>query len=618
MRSTVLGMLAVVVASATVAAEEKPIPEAMTPSGQIRLVAHDIATRIKDPTQAPFYQWISFIARPGDKEPYDIQTFRRVFKYILNKTNGSRGAVNEFEIPGSDGYLIRIDIRNAANWTRAGWEVVGNRDYLFREPWIPHRETEFIRLACGVKQDPKTLAAVKVVNGFQLFRDLTETNRQDPKGVNSTYYDLLYAAERHPDGELAFEVIPKPVATPEPKEPVGIPWPGGVWKDDGKFYPAGAFTWVKAEEKAAYEKDLAAWKAARADSTVLPRVGVAGGKGIKNFPATGADFEKRWGAEVKADDLKKFLIDPRFGGIAVGGENNAKGGSYVALNDRAIRLKKTDFGWAARTFDVFENTGDRDHLERVLEIAQGKIAFDAGELLATLPNGAQAAMLVNGQDERVEVAASTAAQVSKPKIDKLADVRTAGSCWVCHGASNGFIPFSEALQESIRNGLAAKPNDEKLGTQVRDFYTEWEKQIRSLQEPYQFYVEAMTSTKAEPKGWTSPTAVKEFQKARDAYDLPVTLDVAAREFGMTGKDLGKLLLDLSQGQGPLRESIKTRVNQLATGRQPIPRRTWEVDVAQQIGFILSATVLKEEPIKELMSAELWADAYKRFGKAVQK
>ncbi len=607
---TPTAILVLFLALAAAEAQDKVAPEVPveSPQGQLALAVNDLAVNVRV-EDAPFTKYLSFITVPKDQR----DSFRRVFRWWFNHTNGSRGLVEERPITASNGTLIKIDIRQAINWTRAAWEVVGNRDYLFREPWLPHRETEFLRLATGVKQDPKTLAACSLMNAFQLFRDGMDGNR------STTYYDLLYASERFPDGDLQFQVVPKPVEIgPAPERPPEVLWEGGVWPLDGKEYPAGSFKYTKKSAFEKWEKDLAAWEAAKADNARIIPARNTPGKGEKNFPAKGADFEKRWGGDVSPEDIKKFLVDPRFGGIAVGSENDPKAGSFVALNDRAIRItasKLVQGGWVARTFDVTENTGDRDHMERVIQIAQGDIKSDAGELLATLPNGAQAAMLVDGNDSRVEIANTAAAQIRGGKIDKFVDVHTHMSCLVCHGQNNGFIPFSEAVQESIKKGLQAKTIDEKLGTQVRDFYTKWERAVRGMQDPYLFYTSDATATKDDPKGWTGPTAVKQFQASRDWYDLPVTPEIAAMEFGMTAATLKKLLLDLSQGRGGVRESIKTRVNQLAVG-QSIPRRTWEVDTSQEIGLILSSVKNPEEPIKNLVAPQLLEDAVKRFSKGV--
>lgn len=585
-----------------------PPPAVTSPAGQLRLAVADLAARV-DPRDGPFVRYLSFATVPPEK----AAEFRVVFRWWVNHLSAARSLVREVEVPGSSGTLVRIDIRDAPNWTRAAWEVVGNRDYLFREPWLPHREAAFLRLATGVRQDPKTLAAVSLLNAYQLFRDSVESQRLDRTGRASTYYDLLYAAERHPDGALAFAAVVGPGDPgPEPRPPAGEPWPGGVFPGDGKAYPKGAFTWVRKADQEEFERAHAAWEAGKAGTAAVVPKAAAGGPGDPNFPATGADFERRWDAEVKAEDLKKFLVDPRFGGVARGAENDPTAGSFVALSDRVVRIVKTRFGWAARTFDTAENAGDKDYLERPLDIARGTIAFDGGELLATLPNGAQAGLLVNGQDARQEIAPTFLAQNRNPKLDKYADVRTHMSCVACHAGAGGYVPFAEAVQDAVKKGLRAVADPEKRAEaqRVADFFTRWERQVRSLTEPYQAYTEEATATPAEPRGWTPAATVKAFQAARDWYDLPVTLAVAAREFGLSARDLRTALLDLGGG----RESVRTRVNQLATD-QPVPRRAWEADVAREVGLILDTLKPREEPLKELVSDALLADAIQRFGKA---
>lgn len=599
------------------------------PQGQLALAVTDLATQVPV-EEAPFIKYLSFIAVPP-KEADAV--FEFVFRFALNHTSGAKSLVRIEPVPGSAGTLARLNIRHVPNWTRAAWEVVGNRDYLFREPLLPHRETQFLRLATGVKQDAKTLAAVSLINAYQLFREMIEADR------SPTYYDLLYGDRRHPDGAVQFQAVPKPVeAGPEPVKPAEIDWEGGIWPLDGQFYAKGAFKYTKKSALEQWEKDHAAWKLkkASADLVVIPVANVAG-KGDANFPAKGADFEKRWGGEVNAADIKNFLVDPRFGGIATGRDNDRKNGSFVAGSDRAIQIvgsSLTPGGWVARTHDVFANAGDKDHMERFLQIARGDAKADGGELLASLPNGAQAALLVNEKDERVEIANSKLAQVHGEIDPRFKDVRTVMSCVVCHGASNGFISFNEAVQKSIRAGLQAKQFDAAVERELTDFYTRWERGIKMMQEPYRLFLLDITATKENPQGWTAAQMVKEFLKARDEYDDSVNLDTAARELGLDRKELHNSLLGITAKLTAMKkdgviepfmkkaseragrtfkfESVSTRLNQLAT-EQSIGRKTWEADTAFTVILFLDLLKPQEEPIKRLLAEDLYLDAVKKFG-----
>lgn len=564
-----------------------------------------------------FYRYISFLAVPAADRP----EFRRKFRYWLNHLSAARTPVPEYEVPGAQGSLIRLDIRDAPNWTRVGWAVVADRDYLFREPLLPNRETVYGRLVTGIEANPDTLAAGFILSGYQLFRDTLEADR------TPSYYDLLYAAERHPDpddgnvfvaptGPPAI-VVPDPGPEPVPPQPRQMPRPRGGplvqpqwYYDQGEWnvYQAALANWKKA--KAAFDQAKVVPVPVKAEPLVPKRLlGVKdANKGDKNFPAKGVDFERRWDGEVKAEDIKRLRIDPRVGGIAAGADGDAKHGSYVALNDRAIRIVPTRFGFVGRTFDVLKNEGDKDHIERFREIALGLAKADGGELLASLPNGAQAGLLVNANDARVEVADTRLAQIKADKIDpRYRDVRTHMGCMACHAPTNGFISFVEQYKESAEKGVKFLVREEDRQA-VRDFYESWAEDVKMWQAPYARYLER-TTRDAKGKPWTGAQAWEAVRKSRDWYDQPVTIETAALEFGLPVETLRQKLLGAREADSP----IDVRLNQLATGKG-VPRRTWEAEVAAKLAAYLDSIKGQDEPLKELLAPEIINDAIKRFGK----
>lgn len=573
MRSTPLGAL-VLLCAAVAHAEQGPPVE--SPAGQVLLAVRNLATAVT-PADAPYVRYLSFTTVPVERRA----EFRRVFRFWFNHLNAGRSLVREVEV-GKETGLVRIDTRDAPNWTRAAWVLVADRDYLFREPLIPSRETNYGRLVCGIQQGVR-FAAGFILDAQQLFRDGIEADR------TSTYYDLLYAAERHPDpGAVAFRAVDR---GPEPVKPVARPWPGGVWPVDRQFYAAGSFEFVPKAELDEWQKRHDAWKAQPASVPGNPKTGQVvplraigvqdAGKGDANFPAKGSDFEKRWDASVDAARVKQLLIDPRIGGIAGGADSDLKSGSFVAANDRAIRIVPTAFGWSARTFDVTKNTDDRDHIERFREIALGDAKADGGEILASLPNGAQAGLLVNAQDARVEVADTRLAAIRSDKIDsRYKDVRTHMGCIACHAPSEGFISFAEQVKDSIERGVKANVLDATEAQKVRDFYLSWERQIKAWRFPYGDFI--AETTRKDGKSWTGAQTWEQLRAARDHYDRPVTIEVAAAELGMPVETLRRRLIGEKEGDGP----IDARLNQLAVGKS-IPRRPWQDDVAFKLAAFLA-------------------------------
>lgn len=626
-----------------------------SPQGQLQLAITDLASNVRI-DDAPFVRYLSFYAAGlrldepkvigrlplGRRVVFDEQKmldFRRVFSFWINHMNASKTRLREVEIDGPRGIvqqtpvttLVRIDIRDAVNWTRTAWILVADRDYLFREPLLPNRETTFGRLVCGIETNPETFSAGFILNAYQLFRDTLEANR------TQSYYDLLYAFERHPDkdaGKVFIEVPTTPLAPTRPKPTLADamkkrPWEGGKWPGDGKEYPAGAFeynpdeTWAKEQ---ILPKLIAEWETEQKAAAprpqerplkvgdVIPKVAISvkdAGKGDKNFPAKGVDFEKRWGVDVNEADIKNFLIDPRVGGIAAGRDGDARNGSIVALHDRAIRIatsKLTPGGWGARTYDVFKNTGDKDYIERFREIALGDIKFDGGELLAILPNGSQAGVLVNDQDARVEIANTNLAQIMSPLIDsRYHDVRTMQGCVGCHMPNGGFNNFVEQYKETALKGVDLKSKDAQV---IRDFYESWSGYVVSWQARYKAYTEESTRFRDQP-GWTGDETWTKIKDARDRYDEPVTIEVVAFELGYETETLRQILLGEKQADNP----TPVRLNQLIVGKG-IPRETYQDEVAFKLFLFMDSIRGQDEPVKRLMSDQLLEEAIKKFGKVM--
>jgi hypothetical protein len=554
-------------------------------------VAKDIVrlvdNRIYRPEEIPFQIWFSFHTLP----PADRADFQRIFTFWLNHLSASPRIVRLEYL--QDNLIGRLDVRDAPNWTRTGWQVVGNRDYLFREPNIPHLVTQFVRDFTGVKQDRETLAVGSVLNAWQFFRDTIESNRV------SSYYDILYGKQRHPDGIV---LPPSGISRPAKIERKVVSWEGGKWKD-GKEYPAGSFT---------YYKDIVIEPAVEASP--FPRVIPSEKKGDANFPATGKDFETIWGADVSAEALKKLGVDPRVGGIALGKLDGNGAGSFVALRTRAIRVTPSAYGNVSRTFDVFRSQGDKDHRRRFGQISKGEIGADGSEILATLPNGAQAGLLCNDKDERVEIAPSDLAQVDS-KIDKFADVRTHMSCIVCHAPFGGFIPFNEQVRAALEAGIKLSAQDDDPAKQrqkardVEAFYLDWEYKVKGWQAPYYRFIEQTTFDPKTKQSWKPAEAVKQLQRFRDEYDKPLKIDQACRELGVSPAQLRIAIL--------AKKPVEIGPNELVVGRS-ISRDSWESSeqggVARECYLLLDACKEHEERVKLLLKDGLIEEAINEFKK----
>jgi hypothetical protein len=103
------------------------------------------------------------------------------------------------EVPGSEGRLWAIDIRDYG-WNNAAWWVVARRETYFREPLFHDpvsvgKSLAYLRTAIGSSQDINTFAAEVIVRADWLIRETAETDR------STAYYDLLFSRERFGDRE---------------------------------------------------------------------------------------------------------------------------------------------------------------------------------------------------------------------------------------------------------------------------------------------------------------------------------------------------------------------------------------------------------------------------------
>jgi hypothetical protein len=554
-----------------------------------------------------------------------VDDWRKVFRHELNKRNAGKSLVREVEVDGPRGTvvrskvctLVRINTLDAPNWTRPAWALVADRDYLMREAplgTLPHRETQFGRLVCGVEQNEKTLAAGFIVNAWQLFRDMIELDR------SQTGFDLLYAYERHPDpyGKVDFKTIAGDRG-PEPKPPAPRKWPGGEFAGAPGWpagnYPAGAFDWIPKADTDAYERERKAWLQRPAKgAAIIPAkaIGVKdAGKGKADFPATLDDFLARWGgAELtKGGDYKAILYDRAVGGIALSHGDDPAGGSVVAAGGtRGVILVETADGFAAYTADSFKAVDGNDPLENFLNLAKRRPKLDGGEALGSAFLGWQAEFLFGADFKIVAVANTNLAKhlEAKSSDPEYPEVRI-GYCHSCHAASDGYMSYVEQFKANKEMGLKFNvyPEDEP---RVRDFFLSWDRRVRRWREPYADYLAITTADAKTGKPWSGAETWSQVRRWRNLYDQPLTLRGAAAEFGMTVESMRWTILQKTEKQGP----PQARLNALALDGK-VPRPTWENNTARDMALWWDLVAPKADPIKDAVYDQIIEDAKRRFG-----
>jgi len=645
----------------------------VTPEDQLRLAIADLVLNVR-PEDAPYVRYLSFHVVANLYGEAALPAFRLTFRDQLNWKNASRNPVPEVEIDGPRGTvehtrtatLVRIDIRRAVNWTRPAWVLVADRDYLMREiplGTLPHRETQFGRLVVGIEQNPKTLSAGFLLNAYQLYRDLQELARSD------TGHDLLYAAERHPDPErviefvdLTREAVPDTVEVPAPPK-LTYPYNAKVVVDrafvegDGhrvlrELHRGDGFQVTNPPDRFGYvygksgagDKGSAAvegWmlasglafdpernpkppapppvaKAGAKGVPLVPKRPISvrdAGKGVKDFPATLDDFQKRWGVKGREEKLKVFLFDPAVGGIALAADSDPFAGSFVAAGaDRLVRVEAGEFGPVMTTFDnkVPKDAADQIERDQFFNVTQGVIRFDGGESLATMPNGMQAEFLFDGEKKSVAVAnPELAVHLEKKSTDPRYPSVRVGYCRSCHAATNGFNGFVEQVGSARELGIKFNVPADRA-QEVDDFYRGWQRQVKRWRLPYEEYLEAVTADE-KGKPWTGAKLWAAQMEWRDKYDLPVTIRGASADYGIPVEDLRQALMQRREDAGP----PQTRLNQLSIDRG-VPRRTYDANVSRDLALWLGLVQPKYQKARVIVAPQVITDAVNKFLKEPRK
>jgi hypothetical protein len=520
----------------------------------------------------PYIRFVQWNGTPQERLPDS----RLVFAWWLNQMSFEPAYAFPKDVPGAEGMLQWVDLRDY-RWNPAAWQAVAERDPYTTTPPVFFAKAESLRRALGieiskgqVKQDRYPVIAV--VSAPWLFRETIESDR------STSYYDLLFARQRFTGG-----YGPKFIVVTETyEERITVDHKGGDYTyPDGSIarnVPPGQYV-VSVPKTRTIEK--------KADGQAAKFV---------DFPRNLAEWESAFGIDVVRAFGKKADVQFEYGAVTEGGADDPRKGSIVALHNRFLLTTPTPFGAAMQSFDVFKTEDDRDYVEQspILPFSIGTkgIKFDAGELLAYLPNGGQASFLIDANGNRQEIAANKAASDQSADKRLNAGVRNPGSCVICHGPSNGYILPRNLIDEYLKAGVDVKFRDKEKANRYRAFFLEWENRVKAFQTPYADLLRKTTQPQLDliarvqqkvsgqpgPKGWDGSKLVLVFQAMRDYYDDMVTPAQAAAELGVP---LGTL-------QSLATLSPRGRTGALVQGIS-IPRSVFERNVYRELSLLLDAT-----------------------------
>lgn len=491
--------------------QEPTTPQAVASA----VVAHLQAMPVED---QPFTRYLSLHNLPA-KELADTKA---LLEWWGMQLTFSPRVVRLAEVPGSKGRILSLDLREY-RWNRAAWLAVASREPYFSVPAVGQEVAHTLRTMTAQEIPAAVLKAnrfpvLAVVRADWFMRDTMESER------SPSYYDLLYAEQRF-GGRKTTRIVDHP---------------GGVFRyADGSTVVA---------EKGRYE----------VEDTVA---------GFIDFPKDESDWNKVHGIKATEDFLRDSRLRLDAGAIAPGRHDDPNG-SIVANANRVLTFQPIPHGVALKSFDTDKTAGDFDFLEKSPDAVAGKIKFKAGELLVTLPGGGQAAMLINADRKRVEIADT---RIAFNSLDsRFRDVRTPMGCVRCHAPDNGLIAPRNLVEEIGKAGIETKIKNKQAAIEYADFFYGLTKKLKRWQAPHSDLAEEI-----RPK-LTGAWAALKLHEYRDQYDLPIDAKGAANEIGVP---IQQFLLAAVK-------SPKVRGQELVQGRT-VPRSVWESELYQEISALLA-------------------------------
>ena len=520
--------------------------------------------------ERPFLRWL-ILDEILEREQ---ATFRLVWTWWITQLSTEPFVVYPrlVHLPGGIP-AMEIDIREY-NWTPEAWAAVAERNPYYRSPWVSSRTVElgneFAEYApINVKATDDTVPFIAAVRADWLFRETLETAR------SPAYYDLLFGARRYLQGEATKGTADVFEARPRYEVRTQRFWHGGgplTFADGRHFQNAGAGYWMGPRKVKVGEERVLIKKGAPA---------TAGGIKFVDFPRDQDDWNEFFGVKDADAYAKRIDATLRQGVVVAGSNDDPRAGSMVARHNRAIALIPTPNGLATRSFDAAATADGKDFLQESPNAALGKLEFDAGEFLATLPNGGQACLIVLGDGKRQEFANGsivhnfTEARLSERP--RYADVRTPMHCVGCHGPQKGFIPPRDLVRDFLGDGVDVKFAERAELRAFRAFYDDFEWKIEHWRAPYGRLMERAskeaTGAVVEPAKLT-----EQYFHCRDVYDAPVAVERQAAELGM----------DVQTYQRVMATSARVRLAWASRGKS-IPREVWEKTEYEQAALLFAAT-----------------------------
>lgn len=233
--------------------------------------------------------------------------------------------------------------------------------------------------------------------------------------------------------------------------------------------------------------------------------------GVGKEPKNADEFRKRWAVDLNLARGQK----------ATSRVPVETGASIVAHHNRLLEHARTVLGDYWQTFDVINDSADRN----LIETLDGKFRFDAGEHIVSLPNSLHGYLLTNAQGARIEFADPAVAKDITAHLRPTVDNPI--SCLRCHGPQSGLQPPKNRLEELLKNGAFVISNNQQLQQDLEAFYLTEDGQ--AMRDGQRSYAKAV----AQINGLTGKQNANKMADLVRFYDSLVSLDQACLELGTT-------------------------------------------------------------------------------------
>lgn len=533
--------------------------------------------------------------------PDEYRSKITLYRLFLQTVNNQSPLLQSLPVPGTDNALWFYDIRLAGQ-TTAARSAVARRDVMFREPFISHVEAEGLRRLACVRADVQTFHCEVIVPGPWFLRQIMQVENQSP-----AYYDLLYSQERygpeyfptvHKGGKATGGLVTLP---PEPQQPK-FHHPGGLY--NGVNLTEGWYYVPNSKEDEEWKVAHAAWQRVKDDvdagRTPLPPGQVLlEAKLLKDFPATAAEFDERWGDKAVREFLKKQQLKTENGEVVAGILDDPRFGSIVSYHNRAIYFGESAYslGVNMRTADFFKSSGKSNLANQPKQVAFDELEEDASERLNSMPNGFPASYLAGKSPKRERIDFGDGRVVRSSLDPHHGIIFTQYSCFVCHAPGDGVLsPTNRQIAGVVEKGRGPlRKNDPFSAAVMQSFYTDWDWKIQGWRLPYARVISRMTATKDEPKGWDGSRFAREITDFVGWYDAPVSLEQAAAELGIPV--LGVMIVCLGEGSFHAQELFMGNA---------IPREVFDDDLYLRLaqGYTIMRDFANPDPMLRYFLPEL--------------